>query len=124
MNYPTSEDKREYCECQRGLEFLHGTRHRMNTSGLQGFFRIEVAVYCWIIGNPVPTVRWKSAADLTPSTPSTRGSGVTAAIHGILPNRAESVDQKPETIEISSDRHHPWQFHHLKDRVFARNWGS
>lgn len=38
---------------------------------LQGFFRIEVAVYCWIIGNPVPTVRWKCAADLTPSTPST-----------------------------------------------------
>lgn len=38
---------------------------------LQVFFRIEVAVYCWIIGNPVPTVRWKCTADLTPSTPST-----------------------------------------------------
>lgn len=42
---------------------------------LQGFFRIEVAVYCWIIGNPVPTVRWKCAADLTPSTPRIRCRG-------------------------------------------------
>lgn len=38
---------------------------------LQGIPGIQVAVYCWIIGNPVPTVRWKSAAELTPSTPST-----------------------------------------------------
>lgn len=39
---------------------------------LQGFFRIEVEVYCCIIGNPVPTVRWKCAANLTPSTPRIR----------------------------------------------------
>lgn len=39
---------------------------------LQGIPGIQVAVYCWIIGNPVPTVRWKSAADLTPSTPRIR----------------------------------------------------